>query len=72
MDPDRNVTPTLSVIESGVYQTLLKLSPDTHEPQPALATAFKPSDDAKTYTFTLDSKAKFSDDSPVTSADVLF
>ena len=72
MDPDRNVTPTLSVIESGVYQTLLKLSADTHEPQPALASDFKASDDAKTYTFTLDTKAKFSDGSPVTSADVLF
>ena len=72
MDPDRNVTPTLSVVLSGVYQTLLKLSPDSHAPQPALASQVSASDDATTYTFELEKKATFSDGSPVTSDDVMF
>ena len=72
MDPARNVTPTLSVINSGVYQTLLKAKNGSSTPEPLLAESVKASTDAKVYTFTLRSDVKFSDGTPMTSADVLF
>lgn len=45
---------------------------DGNEYAPWLAKSWTESDDALTYTFTLDERAKFSDGSPMTSEDVLF
>lgn len=54
------------VLLYNVYETLVKLGPD-REVQPLLATDWQISDDGLTYTFHLDSAAKFADETPVTA-----
>lgn len=71
-DPDRALTPTLSVATRGMYDTLLKTTAEDSTPQPSVAKSFDASDDAKTYTFHLRDDVTFSDGAKLTSADVLF
>ncbi|MBI3647517.1 MAG: ABC transporter substrate-binding protein [Actinobacteria bacterium] len=58
-------------ISYQVYDTLLEILPQGNTPEPALATSCAYTD-ALTYSCTLRSDAKFSDGSPMTSADVAF
>lgn len=60
------------LIDSLVFETLVDRDPVTYEFVPLLAEKWTVSPDKKTFTFTLNEKAKFSDDTPVTSADVKF
>ncbi|MGW0877932.1 ABC transporter substrate-binding protein [Streptomyces sp. NPDC002740] len=55
-----------------VYASLLRATPDGKKLLPALASSYKADLAAKTLTFTLNPEAKFSDGTPVTSADVKF
>lgn len=55
----------------NVYETLVKVDQDG-QIKPALAKAFKVSDDGKTYTFDLVDNAKFSDGQPFTAKDAAF
>ncbi|GLX97270.1 ABC transporter substrate-binding protein [Herbidospora sp. NBRC 101105] len=72
-DPARMFEPTGLLIDQAVYDTLLTFKGgDVTKPVPALAESFTASDDAKTFTFKLRPDAKFSDGTPVTSADVAF
>lgn len=58
-------------ILSSVYERLLNLSP-SGQLIPMLATSWTPSADAKVWTFKLQTRVKFHDGSPMTSADVVW
>jgi peptide/nickel transport system substrate-binding protein len=72
-DPGHTFEPTGELVENGLYDTLLTFDgADLTKPVPDLARSYTVSPDGRTYTFTLDPKARFSDGTPVTSADVVF
>jgi peptide/nickel transport system substrate-binding protein len=72
-DPGRMFEPTGLMIGEAIYDTLLTFKgSDVTKPVPELAESYTASPDGKTFTFKLRSDAKFSDGSPVTSADVVF
>lgn len=66
-----NVTAWNQMLQGLVYETLLGLHPGTLEYIPALATHWQISADKRTFRFRLDPNARFSDDTPVTAADVI-
>jgi len=55
-----------------IFQTLYTVTPNGKGVMPELATSYKVSADKKTYTFTLRKGVKFSNGTPMTSADVVF
>ena len=57
---------------AAVFEPLLRFAPDGTNVEPGLAETWVYDEAAMTWTFTLRSNAKFSDGSPVTSADVVF
>ena len=57
-------------IFGAMFETLLTMNPMTLEYEPNLARAWSISDDKKTFTFTLDPQARWSDGRPVTAEDV--
>jgi microcin C transport system substrate-binding protein len=71
----RLVGPNVSVwnqmVHGLVYESLLGLHPTTLEYIPALATHWQMSPDTLNYRFRIDPNARFSDGTPVTSADVV-
>jgi peptide/nickel transport system substrate-binding protein len=72
-DPQRQFEPTGGVVDRALYDTLLKFKGgDVAHPLPDVATSWKATSDAKTFTFTLRKDIKFSDGTPLTSADVVF
>jgi peptide/nickel transport system substrate-binding protein len=72
IDPQRMFEPTSQIAVKGMYDTLLTLKGSSTTPQPWLATSWKVSKDAKTFTFKLRRNARFTDGTPLTSADVVF
>jgi len=58
--------------EGFLWATLFTEDAETLNPLPYLAKSYKISADRKTYTFTLNEKAKWSDGTPVTTDDVKF
>lgn len=77
-DPIDTWNPQLALVQSSyqaiaqVYASLLRTKADGTSVEPGLASDYKYDPTAKTITFTLDPAAKFSDGTPVTSADVKF
>lgn len=72
-DPQREFEFTGGPVDHALYDTLLTFKGgDVTKPLPSVATSYTASSDAKTYTFTLRKDVKFSDGSPLTSADVVF
>ena len=72
-DPQRAFEPTASIINRGVYDTLLTFKgADVSRPVPLAASSFRASRDAKTYTFQLRRDIRFADGTPMTAADVVF
>lgn len=55
-----------------MFETLLSTNPETLEQEPMLAKKCVISDDKKTFTFTMDENARWSDGKPVTAHDVAF
>ncbi|HRQ87355.1 MAG TPA: extracellular solute-binding protein [Bacteroidia bacterium] len=55
-----------------MFETLLETDPITLEDRPGLADRWEVSEDRKSFTFHLDSRAKWSDGKPVTSEDVVW
>jgi peptide/nickel transport system substrate-binding protein len=72
IDPQRMFEPTSQIAVKGMYDTLLTFRGQSTTPLPWLARSWKVSKDAKTFTFTLRRDVRFSDGTPLTSADVLF
>ena len=63
---------TTAQIFTMMYETLTFNHPLTLETMPGLASEWKISPDKRTFTFTIDKNAKWSDGKPVTAHDVLF
>ena len=55
-----------------VYDTLLEMHPNTLEFMPLIAKSWQISSDKKTFTFTINPRAKWADGMPITAADVQF
>jgi peptide/nickel transport system substrate-binding protein len=73
VDPQRQYEPTGGIVDRALYDTLLEFKgADVAHPAPSVATRYKASKDARTYTFTLRRNVRFSDGSRLTSADVVF
>jgi len=64
-------TQFMFLVEGMVYESLIGVHSLSLEFTPGLATHWKISDDKQTYWFRINPKARFSDGSPVTSADVI-
>ncbi len=73
LDPHRSFCDTCQIYLSAAYQPLVTLKEGSlTEPAGVIAEKWDVSSDLKTYTFHINSKAKFSDGQPITSADVKF
>jgi peptide/nickel transport system substrate-binding protein len=73
LDPQRQYEITGGIIDHAIYDSLLTFKGgDVSHPQPSVAASWKATADAKTYTFQLRKNVKFSDGTPLTSADVVF
>jgi ABC-type transport system substrate-binding protein len=66
-----NITAWNQGLNGLVYETLLGLHPTSLQYMPALATHWQVSADRQTFRFRINPNAKFSDGTPVTSADVI-
>jgi microcin C transport system substrate-binding protein len=66
-----NVTAWNATLHSLVYETLLGMHSTTLEYIPGIATHWQISEDKKTYRFRINPNARFSDNTPVTSEDVI-
>jgi len=72
-DPARQFEPTANLFMHAVYQNLVTFDGDDLTTiVPSLAGVPVISEDAKTFTFTLNPEAKFSDGTPITVDDVIF
>jgi len=72
-DPQRQFEVSGGIIAHVLYDTLLEFrGSDVTNPLPSLATGYKASNGAKTYTFTLRRDVRFSDGTPLTAKDVVF
>lgn len=68
LDPGIMTDAQSAIVASGLFEGLMRLN-EAGEPENALATDWKVSDDGKTYTFTLRQDAKWSNGDPVTAHD---
>ena len=72
-DPQRAFEPTASIVNRGMYDTLLTFrGGDVSKPVLMAARGYRVSRDAKTYTFDLRRDIRFADGTPMTAADVVF
>ena len=71
-DPSTAICDTCQIVFAATYQTLVTLANDNHTLVPEVATSWSANSDHTVWTFKLNPKAKFSDGTPVTSADVAF
>lgn len=72
-DPARSFEQTGNMINRTLYETLVTYKGgDASTPVPGIASKWKVNAAATEFTFTIDPKAKFSDGTKVTSADVVF
>jgi peptide/nickel transport system substrate-binding protein len=72
-DPQRAFEPTASIVNRGVYDTLLTYKgSDVANPVPLLAQSYKASKDGKTFTFFLRRNVRFANGQPLTAADIVF
>src|SRR6202171_2198519 len=72
-DPHREFEVSGGIVAKALYSTLLTFKgSDSATPVPLVASSYTASSDAKTFTFKLRTDIKFSDGTPLTSADVAF
>lgn len=72
-DPQREFEVSGGIVAKALYSTLLTFTgSDSATPVPWVASSYTVSSDAKTFTFKLRNDVKFSDGTPLTSADVVF
>ncbi|QPC42512.1 ABC transporter substrate-binding protein [Kaustia mangrovi] len=72
LDPSRSWCDSCQIYLTAVYDQLVRIGKDNETLEPRLASEWSVSDDGKTYSFTLDPKATFSDGSPVEAGDIAF
>jgi peptide/nickel transport system substrate-binding protein len=72
VDPARDLDPTGYIVDRALYDTLLTEYGANTKVEPDLATSYTASKNATTYTFHLRHNVKFSDGTPLTSADVVY
>ncbi|MHB8689363.1 MAG: ABC transporter substrate-binding protein [Candidatus Dormibacteraceae bacterium] len=73
LDPARASENTNTMVDHAVYSTLLTLNADDFsKPVTSVATSYTSSTDGRIWTFKLRKDIKFSDGTPLTSADVVF
>jgi peptide/nickel transport system substrate-binding protein len=72
-DPQRAFEPTASIVDRGIYDTLLTYKgSDVAHPIPQLVSSYSASNGAKTWTFNLKHNVHFANGQPLTAADVVF
>jgi peptide/nickel transport system substrate-binding protein len=72
-DPQRAFEPTASIVNRGIYDTLLTFrGSDVSRPRLLVARGYRASRDAKTYTFDLRRDIRFANGTRMTAADVVF
>jgi peptide/nickel transport system substrate-binding protein len=72
-DPQRAFEPTASIVNRGVYDTLLTFKgANVSRPVLLAARGYRASKDARTYTFELRRDVVFADGTPMTAQDVVF
>lgn len=71
-DPHTATGYSASFFMRNVYDPLVRVAGNPPEAVPALAESWDVSEDGKTYTFTLNSDAKFHSGNPVTAEDVVY
>ena len=71
-DPSTAICDTCQIVFAATYQTLVTLANDNHTLVPEVATSWSANANHTVWTFKLNPKARFSDGTPVTSADVVF
>ena len=72
-DPQREFELSGGILAKALYSTLLTFKgSDSATPVPQVASSYTASSDAKTFTFKIRNDIKFSDGTPLTSADVAF
>ena len=72
-DPQRQFEVSGGIVAHVLYDTLLEFrGSDVTTPRPSIATGYRASNGAKTYTFTLRKDVRFSDGEPLTAKDVVF
>jgi peptide/nickel transport system substrate-binding protein len=72
IDPQRAFDPTSSIVDRALYDTLFTYKgKDLAHPTPSLVRSWT-REGARTFTFELRKEARFSDGTPLTSADVVF
>jgi peptide/nickel transport system substrate-binding protein len=72
-DPQRAFEPTASIVNRGIYDTLLTFrGGDVSKPRLLLARGYKASNGGRTYTFDLRRDVRFADGTQLTAADVVF
>ncbi|HLI44333.1 MAG TPA: ABC transporter substrate-binding protein [Acidimicrobiales bacterium] len=71
-DPSTAECDTCQIVFSAMYQTLVTLANNNHTLIPELATSWHANSNHTVWTFDLNPAARFSDGTPVTSADVKF
>jgi len=71
-DPSTAICDTCQIVFAATYQTLVTLADDNHTLVPEVAKSWSANSDHTVWTFKLNPKAKFSDGTPLTSADVAF
>jgi oligopeptide transport system substrate-binding protein len=72
LDAQINTSVEEMLIETALFEGLVALGPDGFEARPGVAESWEISPDGLTYTFHLRPDARWSDGSPLTSADFLF
>jgi peptide/nickel transport system substrate-binding protein len=71
-DPSTAICDTCQIVFAATYQTLVTLANDNHTLVPEVATSWSANANHTVWTFKLNPKARFSDGTPLTSADVVF
>lgn len=72
LDPSGSWCDSCQIYLTAVYDQLVRVGQDNQTLEPRLSSDWTISDDGRTYTFTLDPAAVFSDGSPVEAQDVAF
>ncbi|MFT5434678.1 MAG: oligopeptide transport system substrate-binding protein, partial [Myxococcota bacterium] len=72
LDPNLTSESAGSRIITQLFEQLVVMAPGNPKPVPAAAKSWKTSEDGKTWTFTLREESKWSDGTPITSADWLY